>query len=164
MQQNGAQQKFRTFEKLLLLATVHIPATIHPSSTVHLLLTLWCFCYIFGFLPILSLLIPSDFGFFFPLVLSIYKTSVYINHLINKFWAQKLSACLFPVFSFFFSLIFLSFSRHFLGIQTPSEDDNLEDERLKPFFLGVGGHWAWDRRQLRVFPCFNGGIFYHLWF
>ena len=28
---------------------------------------------------------------------------------------------------------FLSFSRHFLGSQTPSEDDNSKDERLKPF-------------------------------
>ena len=40
-------------------------SNIHPSSTVHLLLTLLCFCYIFGFLPILSLLITSDLGFYF---------------------------------------------------------------------------------------------------
>ena len=66
-------------------------------------------------------------------------------------------------FSLFYSPC-LSFSFHFLGSQTPSEDDNSEDKRLKPFFLGVEGHWARDRRQLRVFPCFNGYIFYHLWF
>ena len=44
--------------------TATIVPTIHPSSTVHLLLTLWCFCYIFGVFPILSLLIPSNFGSF----------------------------------------------------------------------------------------------------
>ena len=44
--------------------TVHLPATVHPIAIVHLLLTLSCFCYNFLFLPILSLLIPFDLGFF----------------------------------------------------------------------------------------------------
>ena len=46
----------------------------------------------------------------------------------NKFLARKLSAL--P--SRLLLLHFLSFFSHFLGNQTPSKDDNLEDERLKP--------------------------------
>ena len=32
----------------------------------------------------------------------------------------------------------------FLGCQTPLKDDNLEDERLKPFIFKVEGRWVQD--------------------
>ena len=54
---------------------------------------------------------------------------------------------------------------HFLTSQTPSEDDNSEDEWLEPLLLEVEGHWAKDLRQTegshgfqhrysRTFMCF----------
>ena len=49
--------------------TVHAHGNVHHFSTVHLFLTLLDFCYIFLFLPILSLLKPYELGCFcnFPL-------------------------------------------------------------------------------------------------
>ena len=41
------------------------PATVHPAAIVHLLFDVMPCLLKFSFLPILSLLIPSDFGFFF---------------------------------------------------------------------------------------------------
>ena len=126
---------------MLLPATVHLTTTIHPSSNVHLLLTLWCFCYIFGFLPILSLLILYDFGFlYFSLVMSIYKPQyVSITNQSIKLTGEAFSSPAFLNFSPF-SLIFLAL----LGSQTPSEDDNSEDEWLKPFLLEAEGCWVQD--------------------
>ena len=40
--------------------------------------------------------------------------------------------------------IFFHFIFYFLGCQTPSKDDNLEDERLKPFLLEAKGCWVRD--------------------
>ena len=67
----------------LLTLFMHHVDTIHPAATVHLLVDALDFCYNFLFLPILSLLIPYDFGFFcnFPLLwayisLSMYKLSI----------------------------------------------------------------------------------------
>ena len=65
-------------------------------------------------------------------------------------------------FSFCFSFLSsLSSFSHFLGCQTPSKDDNLEDERLKPLppsskrLLVVGSiGWWW-------FPCFSRSRFCH---
>ena len=41
-----------------------LPLFMSLAATVHLFFTLSCFCYNFLFLPILSLLIPYDLGFF----------------------------------------------------------------------------------------------------
>ena len=46
------------------MRTVHAHGTVHHFATVHLFFTLSDFCYIFLFLPILSLLIPYDLGCF----------------------------------------------------------------------------------------------------
>ena len=62
------------------------------------------------------------------------------HHLINK----KVTGS-FQLSRFYSSLLpFLSFSWHFLGSQTPSKDDNSEDERLKPFLLEAEGCWVQD--------------------
>ena len=57
--------------------------------------------------------------------------------IINKVFGGKLSA---PPSLFHFLSFSLTFSP-FLTSQTPSEDDNSEDEQLKPFF-------PWRRRLL----------------
>ena len=48
-------------------------------------------------------------------------------------------------------------SSHFLTSQTPSEDDNLEDEWLEPHFLGVEGYWSKDLRKTEGSHVFNTG-------
>ena len=55
-----------------------------------------------------------------------------------------------PVF-FSFSLIFFSF----LTSQTPSEDDNSEDEWLNPSILEVKGTGQRNLRQIKVYHVFN---------
>ena len=119
---------------------VHHFATIHLSYCFMLL----PFCYNFLFLPILSLVIAFDFGSFCNFAwLGQYISSCTLikdNFCSIIKIGGKLSA--FPLFLFFppLSLIFSPF----LGCQTPSKDDNLVDERLKPFppcggrLLGTG--------------------------
>ena len=110
-------------------------STVHHFATIHLsyCFTLLPFCYNFLFLPILSLVIPFDFGSFCNFAwLGQYISSCIVikeNFLLSNKIGGKLSA--FPLF-LLFSTLSLIFSP-FLGCQTPSKDDNLEDERLKPF-------------------------------
>ena len=59
----------------------------------------------------------------------------------------------FHFLSSFLSSLF-SFSP-FLGCQTPSKDDNLEDERLKPFPLEGKGCWGWDLKAAGGSPVFH---------
>ena len=70
-----------------------------------------------------------------------------------KFWREAYSSSRFFAFSFIFS--------HFLTRQTPSEDDNSKDERLKPIILEVEGHWAKDLRQAEGFHGSHAGIHYY---
>ena len=65
----------------------------------------------------------------FHFIARLYIAILYIVDLTYK-WIEENTGAL-----FFFSPLSLSFSlifSHFLGNQTPSEDDNSEDERLKP--------------------------------
>ena len=110
-------------------------STVHHYSTIHIscYFTLLLFCYNFLFLPILSLVIAFDFGSFCNFAwLGQYISSCTVikdNFLLsNKIGGE---AFRFPTFSHFppLSLIFSPF----LGCKTPSKDDNLEDEWLKPF-------------------------------
>ena len=56
---------------------------------------------------------------------------------------------------------FLSFSFHFLTSQTPSEDENSEDERLELLLLEVEGHLAQDLEQNEEFLVFHAGTHCH---
>ena len=88
------------------------------------------FCYIFLFLPILTLVIAFVLVFLVisytlstDISLSLYK----LNFTSLRQYSEREAVS--PLFHFLpFSLIFSPF----LGCQTPSKDDNLEDERLKP--------------------------------
>ena len=110
-------------------------STVHHFATIHLFccFALLPFCYNFLFLPILSLVIPFDIGSFCNFAwLGQYISSWTVieeKFLLSNKIGGKLSA--FPLFLLFspLSLIFAPF----LGCQTPSKDDNLEDEQLKPF-------------------------------
>ena len=141
-----------------IMRTVH-PALFLPAARFCFLtpLVFFLFCpHCNSFCNVIFVILYRGFDYKIP------KTRHCGDGLINKvfFLGEAFGS---PVFGFTFSPLSLIFSP-FLGCQTPSKDDNSEDEQLKPFFLGVEGYWAGDRRQLRVFPCFNGGIFYHLWF
>ena len=145
-------QEFLHVEKLLMPATIHL-ATIHISTLFSCYFTLLLFLLQFFISSHFVLVIAFSFSFFFG-------NFLYTEHLYKSQSGQTITslrqyrewAAVSPLLPF---LHFLSFSFLFLGCQTPSKDDNLEDERLKHFFLGVKGHWAGDRRQLRVFLCFN---------
>ena len=88
---------------------------------------LFVFATIFGFSPFYPCCnhLSLDFMVFHLVCKAIYKPFLYT--LRDDFFAvNKIRA---PFSRFFcFSLIFSPF----LGCQTPSKDDNLEDERLKP--------------------------------
>ena len=58
------QKKMEHYRNAFPASTVHSANTIHPAATVHLLFDASDFCYNFLFLSILSLIIPSDLGFF----------------------------------------------------------------------------------------------------
>ena len=82
-----------------------------------------------------------SYCFVISLILSIYKPQSITNDnqsLHNKFW-EKLSALQFPAASLSFPFFSI-----FLVAKHPSKDDNLEDERLKPFLLEGEGCWVQD--------------------
>ena len=142
MQRNSICRKNFTCCEIFAGSTIH-PAkfssyahysscsTTHHFSTIHLscYFTLLPFCYNFLFLPILSLVIAFDFGSFCNFAwLGQYISSCTLIE--DKFCSViKLVGSFQFSRSFSFSLIFSPF----LGCQTPSKDDNLEDEQIKPF-------------------------------
>ena len=128
---------FYNLRKLAVLQN-RLLRTVHFSTLRH------CSCYpfefftfvpLFGFLPILSPIIAFGYGFFcnFSLAGAVSKLLVHCNTIpffrsLIIFLGENLSAV--PAFSPV-SLIFSHFLSLFLGCQTPSEDDNSEDEWLE---------------------------------
>ena len=121
----------------------------------------------------LIFLIPNDHVLinyhFVPSVISYFRHFCHFTHLGWLYKPPYKFVTLTLIFqyiraAFHFSFSFLSslssFS-HFLGCQTPSKDDNLEDERLKPLpslskrLLGEGSAGCW------WFPCFSRSRFCH---
>ena len=100
------------------------PLAVHPAFEF-----LTSFGHFLVFFPFCPPVIAFAFGFFWYFVLGVGYKSPRTKHcktsslLIKLFWRQAFSSSC----SFSFSLIF----SHFLGSQTPSEDDNLEDEWLE---------------------------------
>ena len=150
MQENGSCRKFGRIAKFSQPAkfrTVakfesceHYSPACHCSHFSHcsplLLFHAFVFCFFLLQFFVSShfvLVIAFDFGFFgnFLYTEHLYKPQssfVLFNHFCNKFFGRSFQ--LSRVFHFL--LHFPSFSWHFLGRQTPSEDDNSEDEWLKP--------------------------------
>ena len=103
-------EKERRVENTENLELQEIPTRTVPSYCSFLLFDASDFCYNFLFLPILSLLIPCDFGCFcnFPFVLSIYKpqsvsTFQSINKVTGEAFSSPASALLCSLFSHFLS-------------------------------------------------------------
>ena len=119
--------------KLPPLRTVHFSTLRHCSCCSFEFLT---FVPLFCFLPILSHVIAFGFGFFFfcnfALAGAVYKLLVHCNRetflLTNKTFGWEAFSSSRSFFSFLFSFIF----SHFLGCQTPLEDDNSRDGWLNP--------------------------------
>ena len=121
------------------------------SSLFPYFLTLQLFVTIFGFFPILTLVITSDLGFFcnFPLLLAYISLSLYKTHLLNV--GNTMSGRQLPR-SFLSPLSFIFFST-FSAAKHFSEDDNSEDVRLDLFLLEEEGRWLGCRGNSR-FLCF----------
>ena len=124
--------KFGRIAKFWQVAKFPSCDTVHPAGHCSLSCDLLLFDF-FLFLPILTLVIAFDFGFFLNLAWLgvVYKLQPHCNQgqllLINKL-GGNFSA--FPLLFFF--LYFPSIFSPFLTSQTPSKDDNSEDERLEP--------------------------------
>ena len=128
MKKNGALRN-------LHLATLFMPqaSTVHPAAR-SCFLTLCSVCFNFCFFPYYPC---NSFWFWFFFLVISYTMSTYISLSLYKlsitfaiyFWGEAFSS---PVF-FLYCSLFFHFLFYFLGSQTPSEDDNSEDERLKPF-------------------------------
>ena len=116
---------------LALFILLPVPA-FYSVPCLHLFLVF------FHFTPVIAF----RFWFFcnFPYTENLYKPQ-YVQTLdqstsINKVKGEASNSPVWLLLSLIFS--------PFLGCQTPSKDDNLEDERLKPFLLEAEGYWVQD--------------------
>ena len=111
--------------------------------------------------------IPNDYVLinyhFVPFIISYFRHFCHFTHLGWLYKPPYKFVTLTLIFQYIratfhfalFSLLFLSSFSHFLGCQTPSKDDNLEDERLKPFLLEVEGCWGVGSGGCWRFLCFS---------
>ena len=122
--------------KFCSCSTIPRPITVHPASTVPVATVLLhfthcCFCYNFWFLPILTLVVALVSVFFcnFPCTEHLYKPQSVqtYNQLTSCTSVIQRRATVSPLLPF---LLLFCFLFHFLGCQTPFDDDKSKDVRL----------------------------------
>ena len=128
-------KKNTTAGKLLLQhcsQPLHHASTV-PAAPVLLHFTHCFFCYNFWFLSILTLVIALVLIFFcnFPYTEHLYKPQS-VQTQINSLHVGNRRAAISPLLPF---LLFFAFLFHFLGCQTPFDDDKSKDGWLELFLL-----------------------------